>query len=115
MSYPHHSIAEWQRDIHQWAIEKGFWPTEGRNTPEILALIHSEVSEALEAWRQVDCDVTEIRYRDDGKPEGFAVELADIVIRVLDLAESIGVDLEEVIALKHAYNQGRPYRHGKRA
>lgn len=44
--------------------------------------------------------------------EGVPSELADIVIRVLDLAEYYGIDMGEAIAQKHAYNLTRPYKHG---
>ena len=48
------------------------------------------------------------------KPEGVAVELADAVIRIADLCGHLGIDLEEVIEIKMAYNEGRPYKHGKK-
>jgi NTP pyrophosphatase (non-canonical NTP hydrolase) len=56
-------------------------------------------------------------YREiDEKPEGFPSELADIMIRVMDLAEGMGVDLGKEILEKHEYNKTRPYKHGgKRA
>lgn len=48
------------------------------------------------------------------KPEGVAVELADAVIRIADLCGHLEIDLEEVIEIKMAYNEGRPYKHGKK-
>lgn len=48
------------------------------------------------------------------KPEGFPVELADVMIRLMDLAERMGIDLAEMINIKMAYNATRPYRHGRR-
>ena len=47
------------------------------------------------------------------KPEGFGVELADAVIRIADLCEALGLDLEALIQLKMRYNATRPYKHGK--
>lgn len=67
--------------------------------PAILALIHSEVSEALEAFR--------IRDR-----ENFAEELADIIIRVLDCAPGFGIDIEQELQKKLDKNRQRGFRHG---
>jgi NTP pyrophosphatase (non-canonical NTP hydrolase) len=92
-------IAEWQDMCHGLMVEKGFWDKE-RNVPEMLALIHSEVSEALEAHRRSNYI-------------GFAEELADIVYRVLDMAGGLGVDLEQELENKHDKNCLRPYKHGK--
>ena len=133
---------------HALSVEKGWyetWPdgttkAHNVNVPEKLALIHSEVSEALEAYRVDDirrrcgvcngermkaigaelttCDschgtgFLEIYPGEHGKPEGLAVELADVVIRVADLCGALGLDLAEAIERKHAYNTTRAYRHG---
>ena len=86
------------REVHLNAIEKGWWETD-RPIPEILALIHSEVSEALEAYRKFDND-------------NFAEELADTVIRIFDLSVKLGIDIEKEIIKKHEFNKTRPYRHG---
>lgn len=48
------------------------------------------------------------------KPEGVAVELADAVIRIADLCGYLGIDLDTVISEKMAYNETRPFKHGKR-
>jgi len=49
------------------------------------------------------------------KPEGFAAELADVIIRVLDTAGALGLDMERALSLKHEYNKTRPHRHGDKA
>ncbi len=80
------------------------------NIPEKLALVHSEISEALEEYR--DNSVVDLYVETDGKPEGFGVELADAVIRIADLCGELGIDLEKCIKTKMEYNKTRPYRHG---
>jgi NTP pyrophosphatase (non-canonical NTP hydrolase) len=65
-----------------------------------IALIHAELSESLEALREGDHD-------------NVGEELADMVIRVADLAGGTGVDLQGEIAKKMAKNEGRPRLHGK--
>ena len=47
-----------------------------------------------------------------GKPEGIPIELADVIIRILDYCGYAGIDIEAAIRQKHEYNKSRPYRHG---
>ena len=86
------------KDAYETAVSKG-WHDEERETGTMLALIHSEVSEALEADRK-------------GDEENFAEELADVCIRVFDLCGLKGIDLEDAIFLKMNRNKGRSYKHG---
>ena len=67
--------------------------------PAVLALIHSEVSEALEAFRKND-------------DTNFAEEIADVIIRALDLTAGLGIDIDSEIATKMEKNKKRGYRHG---
>lgn len=109
-----------QTDIHQLALDKGWWDLlydatcEGdglrrRSIVESLALITCEVAEAVECVRDRQLETT---VREDGKLEGLPSELADVVIRAFDLAGNLGIDLGDVILRKHEYNKSRPYRHG---
>ena len=104
------NINEFAQEVHQNAVTHGWWETE-RDPAEIIALIHSEWSEALEEYR-MGFGPDLIYPGKDGKPEGIAVELADAMIRILDYCACTGIDIEEALKLKHAYNKGRPYRHG---
>lgn len=93
--------------IHDCAKRHGFWD-EPRNDGEAIALMHSELSEALEALRAGNPP-------DDKVPEfsGAEAELADTVIRILDFAAGRGYRLGEAVIAKMAYNETRPHRHGK--
>jgi NTP pyrophosphatase (non-canonical NTP hydrolase) len=112
----HMTITELVAESYGNSKEHGFWE-DASTVPDKyiistkLALIHSEVSEALEELRELD-NLTEPRYN-EGKPEGFPSELADCVIRVADLCGYLGIDLEAVIVEKLAFNKGRPYRHNR--
>jgi NTP pyrophosphatase (non-canonical NTP hydrolase) len=182
------TLKQLQKEIHANARAKGWWDTE-RDMDEIFANFHAEVSEAWEEWRKGNspdliyfmtlsgCYSAEMkdmmRYAAQGhKPEGIPIELADLVIRILDAAEgegweiklrtawafnlptlvltchaaiskaaranmdentpeiahrlsnavnnvaasfeAIGMDLEQTIRLKMAYNATREYRHGNK-
>lgn len=80
---------------------------------EKLALITSEVAEAMEVYRNCKSgSLREYTIGENGKPEGFGSELADIVIRVFDLAEALGIDIADEIQMKMKFNATRPSRHG---
>lgn len=78
-----------------------------RNTAEAIALIHSELSEALEGDRHGNPPSEHI-------PEFSALEeeLADVVIRALDFGKGTNLRVAEAIVAKVAFNESRPYKHG---
>lgn len=105
-------LSKFQEEVHQVAVDHGWWEEE-RNIGEQIALMHSELSEALEEWRKGK-DLQYVYYVDSkpDKPEGFPIELADCIIRILDTAERYGIDMVTVLQMKNEYNKTRPYRHG---
>jgi NTP pyrophosphatase (non-canonical NTP hydrolase) len=105
------NMNDWRDAVYTTALNHGWWDDENPNIPEKIALMHSELSEALEEYRNGDSP-TGFRLSNTGKPEGFSVELADVIIRVLDLCGHYGIDIEQVLEKKHTYNLTRPHRHG---
>lgn len=123
-------ISEWMKTIHKHSVEKG-WYNPPKSSLENHMLIVSEVAEATEEVRKgclpaytympggsyidIARDDFELYLSSDvsdSKPDGELMELADIMIRVMDYAESKGWNLEKAIEAKHYFNCTRPYRHG---
>jgi NTP pyrophosphatase (non-canonical NTP hydrolase) len=126
------------KEIHENAKSKGFFDSE-KNIGEMLCLIHSEVSEALEADRKnkyysniedskkwfiqgladanygASFNSTESFKNEflNSVKDTFEDELADVIIRVLDLCAFKGIDIESHIKAKMRYNSTREHKHGK--
>ena len=132
------SLNDLSEDVHQNAVDHGWWD-EPRSFGEVIALCHSELSEALEEYRagrpnvwfaceeiksdphvcdpKDEWECTEYHGQADckhrgSKPEGVAVEMIDCIIRILDWCGKEGVDVDALLAMKHEYNKTRPYKHG---
>jgi NTP pyrophosphatase (non-canonical NTP hydrolase) len=107
-------LNELAKEVHANSVEHGWWEDE-RPFGEVIALIHQELSEALEEYRQGH-EYEEVYYSTGTngklKPEGIPIELADVVIRILDFVGWAEIDIDKAIADKVEYNKTRPYRHG---
>ena len=104
-------LNEWAIDIHNNAKSKGWWE-ENRELPEIIALCHSELSECLEEYRNGKPEIYMVEVGGKMKPEGIGIELADTIIRILDYCGRKGINMDEMIAVKHQYNTTREYKPG---
>lgn len=113
-------------------VEKNTRLANGVPLPEQLMLVVSEASEALEAFRNPNMDpqrpyiadatsTSGLRGKgepfyddhvDGAKPEGVDSELADVLIRVLDISNRAGIDVVDAMRRKMAYNRKRTHRHG---
>lgn len=111
------NINRLMKDSYRTACNKG-WHDEHRTFGDLIALCHSELSEALEEFRQHGLDKDKMIYYNfelqPEKPEGVAVELADLLIRVFDMCEYHSIPLAEALIAKLSYNKTRSYRHGNK-
>ncbi len=106
------SINSLQKEIHKNALSHCWWDSK-REFGTLIALCHSELSEALEENRK-GIPINQTYYTESGKMEGVPSELADVVIRIMDICEYYGIDLEKVILEKHEYNKNREFKHGNK-
>jgi NTP pyrophosphatase (non-canonical NTP hydrolase) len=98
-------------EIEAWADRKG-WNKDLVLSAQV-ANLHTEISEAWEEIRNNHA-INEVYYNPEKpeKPEGFGVELADLIVRTLHICGHYGIDIDALVELKMAYNEKRPYRHG---
>lgn len=94
------------REAHRIAVDHGehdydYWYDSAYLFDSLIGMAHSDLSEALEAHR-----------RDRDSTEQIGQKLADVVIRVMDTAEALGIDLARSVAYKMMANSRRPGRHG---
>ena len=88
------------------------WGEKVIEVPEMIALLHSECTEALEAFRNHE----PVSWTDEsGKPQGIGSEFADIAIRLGHYAQLLNIDLSFEVRKKWAYNLTREHRHGNKA
>ncbi len=99
------NLTELSNHFHKISRDAGWWSLGDENNPNIIAtkfaLIHSEVSEAFEGYRRAMVDAH--------LPNRLSVEveLADVLIRIFDLAGAIGLDLDGAVWEKSDYNRRR--------
>lgn len=109
------SLTKLAAEVHALATEKGWHSTEkepeASYVPKAVANLHGEVSELWEAYRAGRLD----EQCDKGVDLScLQEELADVVIRALDAAHELGVDIGYAVRVKHGINKTRPVRHGNK-
>ncbi len=113
----HRSLNTLADEILEINRSKGWTPPPGEDTnlDRNLMLIVGEASEAQEELRQHH-GVHEVYYRDDKPgPQGFGIEIADILIRTLGLCAELELDIDALVRDKLEFNRSRPYKHGGKA
>jgi NTP pyrophosphatase (non-canonical NTP hydrolase) len=105
------TISQMQEYIRQWAIRKGWLTETPRDPAQQLMLIVTELAECCEAFREGNPPCSRPGME---QYSHAAEELADVVIRCLQMAGEHNIPLSEVIEAKMAFNETRPTKHGKK-
>lgn len=110
------ALKEMENFVFKINMKNGWFEGE-RTFGDDIALLHSEVSEMLEAYRSFGTEDATLPPRVDGigrqtKPEGIGSEAADVLVRLLDTCRRWEIDLAYEFQRKCAYNETRGHRHG---
>lgn len=92
--------------VNEIAVSKGWWKGD-RNEAELICLMHSELSEALEGLRHGNPSSDHI-----SDYSAVEEEMADVIIRIMDYAVAKKYRVAEALVAKMEFNHGREYRHG---
>lgn len=104
------SLNELAKEIHQNAVEHGWWEKE-RSFGEIVALCHSELSEALEEFRDGHPMVW-YRCMKNPNPNDRNCEMCPFGHDGTCDVPELELKVDKLLRVKHEYNKTRPYRHG---
>lgn len=133
MGYMPKDLNDLRDEALEIAVKHGF---KDASIPEDIALMHSELSEALEdyrfgktpneIWYEQKIDPSNNVFKTDksshehngvrilNKPCGIPSEMADVIIRVLHFCGKHQINILQAVRQKMAYNESRPFKHGKK-